>query len=49
MSKNQLQQTKKYIEKNLKREFIQSSSSSAEYSVLFIFKKNETKQLCVDY
>ncbi len=35
--------------KNLKREFIKSSSSSVKYSVIFILKKDRTKQLCVNY
>jgi hypothetical protein len=31
------------------KEFIRSSKSSAKYSILFVSKKNDTKQLCVDY
>ena len=30
-----------YLDKNLKKEFIQESQLSAEYSILFIFKKDE--------
>ena len=40
---------KKYIEKNLKKEFIKSSEFSAEYSILFAPKKNDKLRLCVDY
>ena len=49
MSENQLKYMKKYINENLKREFIRLLSSSVEYSVIFIFKKDGTKQLCIDY
>ena len=38
-----------YLNKNLKKEFIQESQSSAEYSILFILKKNESLWLCVNY
>ena len=38
-----------YLNENLKKGFIRKSQSSAEYSILFILKKNETLQLCVDY
>ncbi len=49
MSKNQLKKVQNYFAENLKREFIKSLKSSAEYSILFILKKNDIKQLCVDY
>ncbi len=49
MSENQLKYMKKFINENLKREFIRLLSSSVEYSVIFIFKKDGTKQLCIDY
>ncbi len=49
MSEDQLKLTRKYIDKNLAREFIRPSKSPAEYSVLFISKKDGTKRLCVDY
>ncbi len=49
MSKDQLKKVRTYLDENLKRGFIRSSKSSAEYSILFISKKNETKQLCVNY
>ena len=38
-----------YLDENLKKDFIQKSQSPAEYSILFILKKNETLQLCVNY
>ena len=48
-SKNQLKKVWTYLDENLKKEFIQSSKSSAEYSILFVSKKNDQKWLCVDY
>ena len=49
MSKNQLKKVQNYLAENLKREFIRLLKSSAEYLILFILKKNDIKQLCVDY
>ncbi len=49
MSKDQLKKVRTYLDKNLKREFIRSSKSLTEYLILFVSKKNDTKQLCVDY
>ena len=49
MSKNQLKKVRTYLDENLKREFIRSSKSLTEYSILFVSKKNGTKQLCVNY
>jgi len=49
MNENQLKKVWDYLAENLKREFIKSLKSSAEYSILFILKKNDIKQLCVDY
>ncbi len=49
MSEDQLKKVRTYLNKNLKREFIRSSKSSAEYSILFVSKKNDMKQLCVNY
>ncbi len=43
---NALQQ---YLKVNMQREFIKESQSSAEYSILFILKLNESLRLCVDY
>jgi len=43
MSEDQLKKVRTYLDKNLKRGFIRSSKSSAEYSILFVSKKNDTK------
>ncbi len=49
MSKDQLKKVRTYLDENLKREFIKPSKSLTEYSILFVSKKNDTKQLCVNY
>jgi len=49
MSEDQLKKVRTYLDENLKREFIRSSKSLTEYSILFVSKKNDTKQLCVNY
>jgi len=49
MSKDQLKKVRTYLEENLKRGFIRPSKSSAEYLILFVSKKNDTKWLCVNY
>jgi len=49
MSKDQLKKVRTYLDENLKREFIRSSKSLTEYLILFVSKKNGTKQLCVNY
>ena len=33
----------------MKKKFIKKSQSSIEYSILFVFKKNKTLRLCIDY
>ncbi len=38
-----------YLKKNMWKEFIRESQSSAEYSILFVSKLNESLKLCVDY
>ena len=38
-----------YLNKNLKKEFIRKSQSSAEYLILFVLKKDRKLWLCVDY
>jgi len=43
---NALQQ---YLKKNMQKEFIKESQSSAKYSILFILKSNESLKLCIDY
>ncbi len=49
MSEDQLKKVRTYLDENLKREFIRSSKSLTGYSILFVSKKNGTKQLCVNY
>ncbi len=49
MSKNQLKKVQNYFVENLKREFIKLLKSSVKYLILFISKKNDIKQLYVDY
>ncbi len=49
MSEDQLKKVRTYLDENLKRGFIRSSKSLTEYLILFVSKKNDTKQLCVDY
>ncbi len=49
MSENQLKKVQDYFVENLKREFIRSLKSSVEYLILFVLKKNDIKQLYVDY
>jgi len=49
MSEDQLKKVQNYLAENLKREFIKSLKLSAEYLILFILKKNDIKQLYVDY
>jgi len=49
MSEDQLKKVWNYLDENLRRGFIRPSKSSAEYSILFVLKKNGIKRLCVDY
>ena len=49
MSENKLQKMKEYLEKNLKKEFISSSSIFYTSSVLFVVKLNESLRFCVNY
>jgi len=49
MSKDQLKKVRTYLDENLKREFIRSLKLLTEYLILFVSKKNDTKQLCVNY
>jgi len=49
MSEDQLKKVRTYLDENLKRGFIRSSKSLTEYSILFVSKKDDTKQLCVNY
>jgi len=49
MSEEQLKKVWDYLDKNLKREFIRSSKLLTDYPILFVPKKNDRKQLCVNY
>jgi len=49
MSEDQLKKVWNYFHENLKREFIRSSKLSIDYSILFVLKKDEQKQLYVNY
>jgi hypothetical protein len=49
MLKNKLVVLKEYINKNLKRGYIQESTLSAKALVLFVLKKDRKLQLVVDY
>ncbi len=45
MSKDQLKKVRTYLDENLKRGFIRPSKSLTGYLILFVSKKNDTKQL----
>jgi hypothetical protein len=49
MLENKLAVLKEYINKNLKKGYIQKSTSSARALVLFVLKKDRKLQLVVDY
>ena len=49
LSEKELKTLQKYLNKNMKKEFIKKSQSSTEYSILFVLKKNETLHLYVNY
>ncbi len=49
MSTHKLLKTKKYLEKNLKKDFINSSSTFFAFLVLFVAKSNEELRFCIDY
>ena len=49
LSEKELQVLCEYLEKNLKKGFIQESQSPAGYPILFASKKDGSLQLCVDY
>ena len=40
---------RKYLNKNLKKEYIQKFQLSTKYSILFVSKSNKKFRLCVDY
>ena len=45
----ELETLRKYLNENLKKKFIRKSQSSTRYLILFVFKKDETLRLCIDY
>ena len=49
MSQDKLKVLKKYLEKNLSKEFIKASSSSNTSSILFARKPRNNLRFCVDY
>ena len=49
MTQKKLKALRKYIDENLTKEFIKKSQSSANYSILFISKKDKKQRLCIDY
>jgi len=49
MSTHKLLETKKYLKKNLKKDFISSSSTFFAFFVLFVAKSNEELCFYVDY
>lgn len=49
MRRDELQVMKKYLERHLKRDFIEARSSSAGAAVLFVRKPEGGLPFCVDY
>ena len=49
LSETELKALREYLDKNLKKEFIQPFTSPAGYPILFVPKKDEKLRLCVDY
>jgi hypothetical protein len=49
LSKNELDELRKYIDENLRKFFIWHSKSSAGAPILFVKKKDGTLRMCVDY
>jgi hypothetical protein len=49
LSENELKILKKYLNKNLKKKYIQHFINSAEAPILFILKKDGSLRLCVNY
>ena len=49
LSETELKALREYLDENLKKRFIRPSTSPAGYSILFVPKKDEKLQLCVDY
>ena len=49
LSAEKLDALRQYLKENMQKEFIRKLQSSAEYSILFVSKLNESLRLCVDY
>ena len=49
MSATELQEIRKWIEKNLSKGFIRAISSSCASPIMFVKKKDGSLRLCVDY
>ena len=49
MFENKLQKIKKYLEKNLKKEFISFSSTLYTLSILFVVRSHKSLRFCVNY
>jgi len=49
LSAEKLNALQQYLKENMQKEFIRELQSSAEYSILFVLKLNESLRLCVDY
>ncbi len=49
LSAEKLDALQQYLKKNMQKKFIKELQLSAEYSILFVLKLNESLKLCVDY
>ena len=49
LSETELKALREYLDENLKKRFIQPTTSPAGYPILFVPKKDEKLQLCVNY
>jgi len=49
LSAEKLDALQQYLKENMQKEFIKELQLSAEYSILFVLKLNESLKLCVDY
>ena len=49
LSSEKLQELQNYFNNNLQRKYIQYFTSKTKYSVIFVLKKNDKQQLCIDY
>jgi hypothetical protein len=49
MSRNELIALKKQLEKDLRKRFIRSSSSSAAFTVLFVKRADKDLRFCINY